>query len=111
MKVVSILLIGSIICLNLALVIAYIGVHESAHVQIFSQFGCDSRIEWLPDGALAATIPDGNCMMNEKMSEMHSLNDIVGYNMFVILIVLLIIMDFLGWLICGKLSQDKEVRI
>jgi len=83
-------------------------VHEVTHVQIGSYYGCDGRIVWdfldvnksfteLMNGeqtAFMSTHWDSNCMMTESQTLAHSMNEVVGYNVILMLELIFIMIVF-----------------
>jgi len=66
-------------------------MHETVHVEIFKTYGIESHIEyWGHDGDWV-TIADGdysNCNINNGCSQAHDMNEIVGYQLESIYIII-----------------------
>lgn len=80
-------------------------VHEVTHKQIGKYYGCDGTIVWdFMDGnsinellsgeqtAFMSTHWDSNCQMTESQTLAHSINEVIGYNVMLVLEVMLILM-------------------
>ena len=80
-------------------------VHEVTHKQIGKYYGCEATINWdFLDGnsinellngeqtAFMSTHWDSNCQMTESQTLAHSINEVIGYNVMLVLEVMLILM-------------------
>ena len=68
---------------------SFVMMHEYAHQQIFREYGIDSKIE--PHFWYFATVPtteNSENLCNEKCEEMHMANEIIGYPLGVIVLLL-----------------------
>lgn len=75
------------------IIISYVLLHEATHYFIYDQFGCNNINIKYRSGFAMTTASCNNindaAMQNMKLS--HSINEIIGYNITPILMLLLII--------------------
>ncbi len=71
-------------------------MHEQAHVQIYKHYGIDSKVSYFKSFPDLTTIPEKNCP-TESCILAHNINEIVGYH-----IIVLYLLIFIGFIFSNK---------
>ena len=69
----------------LVLLVLYLGMHESIHTAINSDYGCDSSIQLTWSGVHTQA---SNCEISEGLQFAQALNEIVGYTVMFVLFLM-----------------------
>ena len=101
----SIIKIIGMAIISIIIVILFSQIHEVTHKQIGSYYGCDGNIQWdfldsntyikLINGdnaAFMSTHWDTNCEQTESQVLAHSINEVIGYNVMLVLELILILL-------------------
>lgn len=101
-----IIFMAGLIVLSIFIFGTHVYMHELTHVQIFKYYGCEAEVEWFAFdmGALAATVAGEDCQFTDEMLLAHSINEVVGYNFFVVFIPLTLILNMAIFLFATKVG-------
>lgn len=98
-----------ILIFSLFLILFYIGnAHEDVHISIFHNYGIDSQKGYYLKIFPSKTIVDSseyNLKCNEKCKELHTWNEIIGYNVISLILGIILLITAYSFY-----SQNNEVK-